>query len=181
MMRILKKKKESAPSSSLKAPWDSSTPPTLAQSLSAYAEPQKAQVSGTSNGTTKPPKTTKPAVEETKYAEGTMAWNLSKLKTSPYYQEMNTRANNFIAAGKVSDKNYQEAKQEVEDEFNTTGIWNNVKSIASKAENIIRTSLLSPIGGPMINVAAGVAITKHPFDKEKKRSKKRIIIRARKS
>lgn len=176
-----KKKKESAPSSSLKAPWDSSTPPTLAQSLSAYAEPQKAQVSGTSNGTTKPPKTTKPVVEEKKYEEGTMAWNLSKLKTSPYYQEMSTRANNFIAAGKVSDKNYQEAKQEVEDEFNTTGIWNNVKSIASKAENIIRTSLLSPIGGPMINVAAGVAITKHPFDKEKKEARKELLLEQEKA
>lgn len=165
-----KKKKENSPSSVQSDPWASNTPPTLAQSLSAYGEPQKAQVSGTSNGTTKPPKTTKPVVEEKKYEEGTMAWNLSKLKTSPYYQEMSTRANNFIAAGKVSDKNYQEAKQEVEDEWNTTGIWNNVKSFVNRAENYFTKGVLN-VYDPI----------NHPFYKEKKEARKELLLEQEKA
>jgi len=41
------KKKETSLSSVQSDPWASNTPPTLAQSLSAYGEPQKAQASGT--------------------------------------------------------------------------------------------------------------------------------------
>jgi hypothetical protein len=178
-----KKKNESVPSSSLKAPWDSSTPPTLAQSLSAYAEPQKAQASGTSNGTTKQPKTTKPAVEEPKYAEGTMAWNLSKLKTSPYYQEMSTRADSFIAAGNISEEEKQKKTQAVEDEWNSEGVWNNVKRFANVAESLFKErffTLPSVIPGKgyaakPTGMNASVAAT-DPFSKEKKEAKKELLI-----
>lgn len=75
------------------------------------------------------------AVKEktSKYREGSMAWNQEKLKQNdPTYS---IPYESFSAVKKITEEERLKAIQDVEDEVNGDGIWNNVKAIAGKVVN----------------------------------------------
>jgi len=69
------------------------------------------------------------------FDEGTMSWNLKKLQEKNMLHA--STWNRVQEAKKVSDEKVQQLKQEVEDEANNDGIWNNIKTSAKKGWNTV--------------------------------------------
>lgn len=69
------------------------------------------------------------------FDEGTVSWKLKKLKEKNMLHA--SAWNDVQEAKKVSDEKVQQLKQEVEDEANNDGFWNNIKTSAKKGWNVV--------------------------------------------
>lgn len=84
-----------------------------------------------------PFKSTKPISKKeqipSKFKEGTMSWNLEKLKQNT--PEIDQKAKEFTIASIVPNKKVDEIKQKVEEEFNQSGFLNNAGNVAKQGWN----------------------------------------------
>jgi hypothetical protein len=111
----------------------------------------------------------KTVVKETKYAEGTVAWNHQKMiQNNPDYV---ANYDKFKQVKNVSDAKKLEIAQDNEDEFNGKGIWNNIKSFAIDAADVAIQGL-----GSIADMHAGdkkdMQLEKDPFADQKAKAKK---------
>lgn len=120
-------------------------------------------------------------IKEKKYEEGTMAWNHRKMiENNPEYVNNYTKLKDIQ---KVDDTKKKEIIKSTEEEFNGTGIWNNLKSFGKKAINAVSEPTvagLSSIGSMFSsgdsdefvkNAVQKSKIELDPFSEEKQQAK----------
>ena len=106
---------------------------------------------------------------ETKYKEGTVAWNHQKMiENNPDYV---SNYDKFKQVKNVSDAKKAEIAQDNEDEFNGVGIWNNVKSFGRQ---VVNTALQGAASLADIHPddKKDIKIEEDPFADQKAKAKK---------
>lgn len=109
--------------------------------------------------------------KSSQYQVGSVAWSQEKLKQNdPNYTSIYDR---FKETQKVSDDKKAKIVQEVNEEFEGKGIWNNIKDFGKKAYNtVVDIATASVPTSSKESVRSGIKAETDTFKKEKEQAKK---------